>query len=112
MVHIVRQEKRWLETFFKQFDFHERAMADRTSGLHNDRCILNHSQLAAALEATAEILPLDEDALGQTIRFIDSMALDRPHIADGDHPLVQSYCDTGDLIIIRKRAVEGKRGSK
>src|SRR3546814_16956080 len=88
MVHIVRQEKRWLETLFKQFDFHERAMADRTSGLHNDRCILNHSQLAAALEATAEILPMDEDAIGQTIRFIDSMALDRQQSAGGDHPQI------------------------
>src|SRR3546814_15246467 len=67
IVHIVRNEKRWLETFFKQFDFHERAMADRTSGLHNDRCLLNHSQPAAALEATAELLPLHDDptSIGQ-----------------------------------------------
>src|SRR3546814_15702479 len=74
-------------------------MADRTSGLHNDRCILNHSQLAAALEATAEILPMDEDAIGQTIRFIDSMALDRQQSAGGDHPLVQEFWETVDYLL-------------
>lgn len=108
IIHIVRNEKKWLETFFKQFDYHERAMADRTSGLHNDRCILNHSQLAAALEATAEILPMDEDAIGQTIRFIDSMALDRQQSAGGDHPLVQLFWDNVDYLL----DVEAKAGTK
>lgn len=103
IVHIVRQEKRWLETFFRQVEFHERNMAARTPGLHNDRCILNHSQLAAALEATAEILPIDRDAgdeaIGQTIRFIDSMALDRQMSAGGDHPLVQDFWERIDFLL-------------
>src|SRR3546814_18699874 len=73
IVHIVRNEKRWLETFFKQFDFHERAMADRTSCLLNHRCILNPSHLAASLESTAENSPLEEDAMRQTLPFIHSL---------------------------------------
>jgi len=112
IVHIVRQEKLWLETFFKQFDYHERAMADRTDGLHNDRCILNHSQLIAALEATAAVLPIDrevgDEAIGQTIRFIDGMALDRQQSAGGDHPLVQEFWDKVDYLL----DIEARAGTK
>ncbi len=99
VVHIVRNEKRWLDTFFKQVEYHEAAMPQRTKGLHNDRCILNHSQLVAALEATAEIMPMDEEAIGQTIRFIDAMALDRQQSCGGDHPLVQSFWETVDYLL-------------
>src|SRR3546814_19133155 len=51
---------------------------------------------------------MDEDAIGQTIRFIDAMALDRQQSAGGDHPLVQSFWDKVDFIL----DVEAKAGTK
>jgi hypothetical protein len=87
-------------------------MKGRTKGLHNTRCIKNHAQLAAALEATAAILPIDrqagDEAIGRTIQFIDSMALDRQLSAGGDHPLVAEFWDAFDYIM----ATETKAGTK
>jgi hypothetical protein len=112
IVHIVRAEKLWLETFFAQYRFHRENMKGRTKGLHNTRCIKNHAQLAAALEATAAILPIDrqagDEAIGRTIQFIDSMALDRQMSAGGDHPLVAEFWDKFDFIL----ATEQKAGTK
>src|SRR3546814_1408847 len=51
---------------------------------------------------------MDEDAIGQTIRFIDAMALDRQQSVGGDHPLVQSFWDKVDFIL----DVEAKAGTK
>lgn len=102
IVHIVRNEARWLEIYLKQYRFHRDNMKGRVDGLHNTRCIKNHSQLAAALEATAAILPLDrhagDEAVGRTIQFIDGLALDRQLSAGGDHPLVAEFWDKIDFI--------------
>ncbi|WP_411341186.1 toprim domain-containing protein [Sphingopyxis sp. J-6] len=112
IVHIVRNEKRWLETYFKQYRFHRDNMKGRVDGLLNTRCIKNHSQLAAALEATAAILPIDDqagdEAIGRTIRFIDGLALDRQLSAGGDHPLVAEFWDKFDYIL----ATEARAGTK
>lgn len=103
IVHIVRNEKIWLEEFFAQYRFHRDNMKGRTKGLHNTRCIKNHAQLAAALEATAKVLPIDreagDEAIGRTIRFIDSMALDRQQSSGGDHPLVAEFWEKVDFIL-------------
>lgn len=112
IVHIVRSEKVWLEKFFAQYRFHRENMKGRTKGLHNTRCIKNHAQLAAALEATAHVLPIDrlagEEAIGRTIQFIDSMALDRQLSAGGDHPLVAEFWEKFDYVL----ATEAKAGTK
>lgn len=104
IVHIIRQEQLWLETFFARFDHHDDAMETRTSGLHNVRCIKNHSQLAAALEATAKILPIPDAWIQTTIKFIDAMALDRQQSSGSDHPIVQQFWEKVDWLLAKEES--------
>ena len=99
IVHIVRQEKLWLDTFFARFEYHYDAMEKRKEGLHDNRCIKNHAQLIAAIEATEKVLPLREEWIGRTISFLDECALDRQQSAGGDHPLVHAFWDKVDYLL-------------
>lgn len=91
IVHAVRREKAWLESFFRQFDRHEEAMPKRVKDLHNGRVIMNHSQLAAALDAMKTILPVRDEWIVETRKLIDWMALDRQQSSGADHPLVRRF---------------------
>lgn len=111
IIHIVRAEKLFLDTFFTQYRFHRDQMKGRKPGLSNARCIKNHAQLAAALEATAAVLPLDrqtnDEAVARTIQFIDAMALDRQQSAGSDHPLVVEFWEKVDFILSAEQRADG-----
>lgn len=102
IIHIIRQESAWLETYFARFDYHDDNMEARVRDLHNVRCIKNHSQLAAALEATAKILPIRPEYIDPTIRFIGEMALDRQQSSGSDHPIVQQFWEKVDWLLARE----------
>jgi len=107
IVHLTRNAPDWLEHFFKLYRYHRDHMKGRVDGLSNTRCIKTHSQLAAALEATSRILPIRDEWLVPSIRFIDQIALDRQQSAGGDHPLVQDFWDKVDFML----ATEVKAGT-
>ncbi|MEJ6008652.1 bifunctional DNA primase/helicase [Novosphingobium aquae] len=91
IVHAARNEKAWLESFFRQFPRHEEAMPKRVKDLHNSRAIKCHSQLAAALDALKTLLPVRDEWIAETRKLIDWMALDRQQSSGADHPLVRRF---------------------
>lgn len=91
IIHVIRAEAAWLKFYFERFQHHDADMPRRVAGLHNSRPIKCHSQLAAAVEALAHLLPVRPEWIAETIRLVDWMALDRQQSSGADHPLVQKF---------------------
>lgn len=93
IVHVLRNAGAWLDFYFKRKEFHESeaGMVKRMPDLHNRRCILNHSQLAASVEALAHLLPVRPEWIEETLALVDWMALDRQRSSGADHPLLQKF---------------------
>lgn len=105
IVHIVRQEARWLKYYFERSAFHERDLRRRAEGLHNDRIIKNHRQLAAAVESLPYLFPnCRPEWVEQTLAFIDAMALDRQLSTGGDHPKVAAFWEKFNWLLDREGA--------
>lgn len=103
IVHIARNEAKFLPFFFDRFQHHDAGMAKRVNGLVNARPIKCHSQLAAAVEALPHLFPACQpDWIEQTLALIDQMALDRQQSAGGDHPLVSSFWEKADFLLDRE----------
>ncbi|SFG08974.1 Toprim-like [Novosphingobium sp. CF614] len=104
IVHVVRQEAAYLPAFFERFEKHNAAMGKRVDGLFNDRCILNHAQLAAAVEALPRIFPnMRPEWTAETLQLVDAMAMDRQNSCGGDHPLVSRFWEQVDYLIDREK---------
>ncbi|WP_068091051.1 toprim domain-containing protein [Novosphingobium rosa] len=112
LIHVVRQEAKWLEFFFERFSYHDEEMPKRKPGLYEARPIKCHSQLAAAVEALAGLFPskLAQSWIDQTVAFVDAMALDRQTSAGGDHPLVVRFWELIDALLDREKATEKGTG--
>lgn len=91
IVHAVRFEARFLKAYFERFKHHDAEMPRRQAGLHNSRAIKCHSQLAAAIDALAQLIPLRKEWIDQTTKLVDWMALDRQQSSGADHPLIQKF---------------------
>ena len=112
IVHIVRNEGKWLPFFLDRFQQHDRGMAKRVDGLHNARPIKCHSQLAAAVEALAGLFPaIRPEWIDETLALVDRMALDRQNSAGGDHPLVADFWDKVDYLIGREKTDAWEQGA-
>lgn len=98
IVHTARWEERFLKAYFDRYATHEKAMPRRVPDLHNGRLIHNHSQLAAAVEALGQLLPVKREWIAETIKLIDWMALDRQHSCGADHPLIQRFWEQVDYL--------------
>ncbi|WP_333882847.1 bifunctional DNA primase/helicase [Sphingobium yanoikuyae] len=104
IVHVTRQESDYLPFFFDRFEHHNREMGKRVKGLVNDRCILNHSQLAAAVEALRNIFPtIRPEWVEETVRLVDAMAIDRQNSCGGDHPLVARFWEQVEYLLDREK---------
>lgn len=99
IIHIVKQESKFLPYFFERFDHHNKDMKARVDGLINSRCIKCHSQLAAGVEALAKMFPIKADRIKETLKFVDQMAIKRQMTAGGDHPKVAEFWEKVDFII-------------
>jgi hypothetical protein len=103
IVHVVRNEAKYLPFFFERFDHHVEEMGKRVDGLINDRVILNHSQLSAAVEALPNMFPgMRPEWLAETLAQVDAMALDRQMACGGDHPMVAKFWDQVDHLLDRE----------
>lgn len=103
IVHIVRNEAKWLEFFFERFSHHDTEMGKRVAGLHNARPIKCHSQLAAAVEALPRLFHgFQPEWIAETLQQVDAMALDRQQSAGGDHPVVAEFWEKVDYLISRE----------
>lgn len=111
LIHVVRQEAKFLEFFFDRFTHHDVEMPKRKPGLYEARPIKCHSQLAAAVEALGHLFPGVQKAwIDQTIAFVDAMALDRQTSAGGNHPLVASFWEKVEALLDREKAEEHADG--
>ncbi|WP_374406564.1 toprim domain-containing protein [Pelagerythrobacter sp.] len=103
IVHLARNEAKFLPFFFERFKHHDSTMAERVDGLHNARPVKCHSQLAAAVEALAHLFPAcRSEWIAETLELIDDMALDRQQSAGGDHPLVADFWDKFEFLLSRE----------
>lgn len=112
IIHVTRQATDYLKAFFDRYERHDAGMparvAQRSKGaesLHNPRIIKCHSQLAAAVDALAGLIPaslLPREHLQRTIAFIDAMALDRQAASGADHPIVQRFWEIVDHLLFKE----------
>ena len=111
IVHVVRNEAKWLPFFFERFTHHDAEMGKRVAGLHNARPIKCHSQLAAAVDALPNLFPdCRPEWVAEALQQIDAMALDRQQSAGGDHPVVADFWEKVDYLISREPADAHKQG--
>lgn len=112
IVHVTRREAKYLPFFFERFEHHLADMGRRVDGLVNDRCILNHSQLAAAVEALPHLFGKEvrPEWIEETLRLVDAMALDRQQSCGGDHPLVSRFWEQVDYLLDREKPEDHAEG--
>lgn len=113
IVHIARAEEKYLSFFYDRFAYHKGDMAQRTSGLHNRRCIINHSQLAAAVDALKHLFPgkVRDEWISETIGHVDRMALARQQTSGGDHPVVAEFWEKYDYMLARENGDQWASGN-
>jgi hypothetical protein len=114
IVHVTRQAEEYLKKYFARVEHHDAAMRKRVPDLHNDRIILNHSQLAAAVELLGLLIPekqLPRDWLKATVAFVDRIALDRQQASGGDHPVVQRFWEMVDVLISAEKDDQHAEGT-
>lgn len=111
IVHVVRNEAKWLPFYFERSEFHERDMRTRVEGLHNDRVIKNHRQLAAAVESLPHLFPaVRPEWVAETLKLIEELALDRQQSAGGDHPSVADFWEKVEYLISREKPDDHAEG--
>ncbi|MGE4324128.1 MAG: bifunctional DNA primase/helicase [Sphingobium sp.] len=104
IVHIVRNEAKFLPFFFERFAHHDKDMPRRVPGLVNSRPIKTHSQLAAAVEALPHLFPaVRPEWVAETLAQVDAMALDRQQSCGGDHPLVARFWEQVEFLLDREK---------
>jgi hypothetical protein len=114
IVHVTRRADDWLKYFFERSDWHDADMRKRAPDLHNDRIILNHSQLAAAIESLRAFIPeklLPKAWIAQTLDFVDRIALERQQTAGGDHPTVSRFWEIFDVLIVNEAPEKWAEGN-
>jgi Toprim-like len=104
IIHVARKEDVYLTAHQAKFDHHLKDMRRRVDGLENDRVILNHSQLAAAVETLPVLFPnARAEWLGAALKLIDAMAIDRQQSTGGDHPVVAAFWENIEYLISREQ---------
>jgi hypothetical protein len=113
IVHIARAEDKFMPHFLARFEHHKAQMAGRIKGLHNRRCIINHSQMAATVDALQLLFPgkLRDEWIAETVAHIDRMALARQQTSGGDHPKVAEFWEKYDHILARENPDQYEQGA-
>lgn len=105
IIHVAKAEANYLPFFAQRFDHHSADMRSRIDGLHNDRIIKNHAQLAAAVEALPKLFPeVRADWVAEAIACLDRLAIDRQQSIGADHPVVAEFWEKVDYLIAREAA--------
>ncbi|MFO6428689.1 hypothetical protein ACLBKT_01210 [Erythrobacter sp. W302b] len=103
IIHVARKEDAYLTTHTAKFNHHLKDMRRRVDGLENDRVILNHSQLAAAIETLPVLFPNTRpEWLAEALKLVDAMAIDRQQSTGGDHPIVAAFWENVEHLLNRE----------
>jgi hypothetical protein len=114
IVHVTRKAEDWLKFYWERSAYHQDQMRTRVADLHNDRIILNHSQLAAAVETLAKLIPerkLPAGSIKQTLAMIDKIALERQQTSGGDHPVVSRFWEMVDHLLSAEKEEQWADGT-
>lgn len=111
IVHVIRNEAKYLPFYFERYDHHDTQMPKRVDGLSNARPIKCHSQLAAGVEALGQLFPaIQAEWVEETLQFVDAMALDRQNSCGGDHPVVSDFWDKVQYLQEREKPEDHAEG--
>lgn len=103
IIHVARKEDAYLTAHTAKFNHHLKDMRRRVDGLENDRVILNHSQLAAAIETLPVLFPNTRpEWLAEALTLVDAMAIDRQQSTGGDHPIVAAFWENVEHLLNRE----------
>lgn len=103
VIHVARKEEAYLAAHQQRFDHHLKDMRRRVEGLENDRVILNHSQLAAAVETLPLLFPNTRpEWVAEAVKLVEAMAIDRQQSTGGDHPLVAAFWENVEYLLGRE----------
>lgn len=91
------EEKKILEIYTERQKHHYQRIRALKS-VSNGRVILNHSQVAALVDALAHLLPLSKQMIEETQAFIEDMASDRQQVLELDHKIVQEFWEAYDYL--------------
>lgn len=106
IVHALRREAQFLETWSECYHRYHRELAEAT-GVTNLRLLRNHAQLGAALTAMRCILPISDGLHRQGLEFIAQMTRQRQLVASSDHPVVEKFWAIFDYLIEIERDGDG-----
>jgi hypothetical protein len=111
IVHVVRKEENYLKTHHERLGHHLKDMPRRVDGLENDRVILNHSQLAAAIDTLPVLFPNTRtEWLAEAVKLVDAMAIDRQQSTGGDHPIVAAFWENVEHLLNRENVGDHELG--
>jgi len=103
IIHVARKEEAYLKAHQERFAHHLKGMRLRVEGLENDRVILNHSQLAAAIETLPVLFGnARPDWIAEAVKLVDAMAIDRQQSTGGDHPIVAAFWENVEHLLNRE----------
>ena len=69
------------------------------SGVNNIRLLRNHAQLAAALTAMRQILPVSDGLHSAGLDFISQMTATRQRVVSSEHPVVEKFWQIFDYLV-------------
>lgn len=111
IIHVAREEANYLPFFAERYEHHSADMRRRIDGLHNDRIIKNHAQLAAAVEALPKLFPnVRSEWVAEAIACLDRLAIDRQQSIGADHPVVAEFWEKVEYLIGREPGDAHKMG--
>lgn len=91
-------EKEIMQTFFELFDSYKRRYTDNGI-LKNSRIIKCHSQLAALVNCLPKLFPqMNQALIDETTDFIEQRGELREKRRVSDHPIVEQFWETYDLL--------------
>ncbi|CAL4868236.1 hypothetical protein MMA231_02511 [Asticcacaulis sp. MM231] len=105
IIHIIRQEDRWIDAFTKAFPVHiQRMMAEKK--VRNDRIRKTHSQLHAGLDALAAIMKIDPAIIAAGHDHIEHIAKTRDQLIQGDHPVVSQFWESYEWFALSDKTLD------
>lgn len=97
LVHALRREDKFLKVWRESYPKLHRQI-EATTGVNNIRLLRNHAQLAAALTAAREVLPISDSLHRQGLQFIAEMTKQRQRITSSEHPVVEKFWGIFDYL--------------
>lgn len=101
LIHVIRQEKTLLENFFKRVE-HYQARIIKETGVNIERLIINHAQLAAAVDMLKDLLPMQPHEWEAATNMAIAMTPERQIAVSSENPLLVKFWEYFDYLESRE----------